>query len=162
VKLLSTCAFFCVLAVTSFFAKPAGAPVSNASTKSDAQLSGKGPAEHFTGTVHVKPLFGAMAPSPMAGASVTFEPGARTAWHTHPMGQVLIVTAGAGWVQVGDNPVETVRPGDVVHIPPGVKHWHGATATTSMTHVAIVEQLDGKTVDWLGPVSDEQYQGRQP
>ncbi len=98
----------------------------------------------------------------MAGASVTFEAGARTAWHTTPSGQVLIVTAGAGWVQIGDNPVQLVRPGHVAHIPPAVKHWHGATATTSMTHVAVVEQLDGKTVDWTEQVSTGQYRGPKP
>jgi quercetin dioxygenase-like cupin family protein len=141
-KLLTAVTLFHLLTMTSVHANEAGAPLDSA-------------AEHFTGSVHVKPLFGPMAPSPIAGASVTFEPGARTAWHTHPMGQVLIVTAGAGWVQIGDDPVQLVRPGDVVHIPPGVKHWHGATATTSMTHVAIVEHLDGKTVDWMEQVSTE-------
>ena len=121
------------------------------------QPSGKGPAEWFTGAVRIDPLFQAGAPARGAGASVTFEPGARTAWHTHPLGQTLIITAGCGWVRREGGPVEEVHPGDVVRFPPGEKHWHGATATTGMTHVAIQEELDGKVVDWLEKVSDEQY-----
>ncbi len=120
--------------------------------------SGKGPAEWFTGTVRIDPLFQAKAPARVTGASVTFEPGARTAWHTHPLGQHLIVTAGCGWVQREGGAIEEVRPGDVVWFPPGEKHWHGATRTTAMTHIAIQEQLDGKTVDWMEKVSDQQYQ----
>jgi len=125
--------------------------------RSGSQPSGKGPAEYFTGTVRVDPLFAPPDPARVVGASVTFEPGARTAWHTHPLGQILIVTAGCGWVQREGAPAEAIRPGDVVWIPPGEKHWHGATATTSMTHIAIQEKLDGKTVDWMEKVSDEQY-----
>jgi quercetin dioxygenase-like cupin family protein len=122
-----------------------------------SQPSTKGSAEWFTGQVRVDPLFKAQAPARTTGGSVTFEPGARTAWHTHPLGQTLIITAGCGWVQREGGPVEEVRPGDVVWFPPGEKHWHGATRSTSMTHIAIQEQLDGKAVDWLEHVSDEQY-----
>src|SRR2546422_11245655 len=122
--------------------------------------AGIGPAEWFTGTVRVDPLFQAPDPARVLGATVTFEPGARTAWHTHPLGQILIVTAGSGWVQQWGGEVEDIRPGDVVRIPPGQKHWHGATATTGMTHIAIQEQLDGKVVEWMEQVSDEQYRGR--
>ena len=122
-----------------------------------SQPSGKGPAEYFTGTVRVDPLFQANDPTRTLGASVTFEPGARTAWHTHPLGQTLIVTAGCGLVQRRGGPLEEIRPGDVVWIPPGEQHWHGATATTAMTHIAIQEQLDGKVVEWMEKVSDEQY-----
>jgi len=119
--------------------------------------SAKGPADWFTGAVRIDPLLDAPEPARVAGASVTFEPGARTAWHTHPLGQTLIVTAGCGWVQKWGGPVEEIHPGDVVWIPPGEKHWHGATATTAMTHIAIQEKLDGKPVDWMEKVSDEQY-----
>src|SRR5689334_16425578 len=126
--------------------------------RAGSQPSGKGPADWFTGTVRIDPLFQAPAPARVGGASVTFEPGARTAWHTHPLGQTLIVTAGCGWAQCEGSPVEEIRPGDVVWFPPGEKHWHGATATTAMTHIAIQEQLDGKAVDWMEQVSDEQYQ----
>ena len=122
-----------------------------------SQPSGKGPADWFTGTVRIDPLFPVTAPGRAAGASVTFEPGARTAWHTHPLGQTLVVTAGCGLAQRWGGPVERIRPGDVVWFPPGEKHWHGATATTALTHVAVQEQLDGKLVDWLEHVSDEQY-----
>ncbi len=125
--------------------------------RSGSQPSGKGPTEWFTGTVRIDPLFQAKAPARAASASVTFEPGARTAWHTHPLGQHLIVTAGCGWVQREGGPVEEIRPGDVVWFPPGEKHWHGATPATAMTHIAIQEQLDGKAVDWMEKVSDEQY-----
>src|SRR5438876_12184586 len=127
-------------------------------TRSGSQPSGKGPSEYFTGVVRVDPLFKAPDPARVSGASVTFEPGARTAWHIHPLGQTLIVIAGCGLVQSLGGPIEKIRPGDVVWCPPREKHWHGATATTAMTHIAIVEQLDGKTVDWLERVSDEQYQ----
>ena len=126
-------------------------------TRSGSQPSGKGPSDYFTGVVRVDPLFQAPDPARVSGASVTFEPGARTAWHTHPLGQTLIVTAGCGRVQREDGPIEEIHPGDVIWFPPGEKHWHGASPTTSMTHIAIQEQLDGKAVDWLEKVSDEQY-----
>ena len=125
--------------------------------RSGSQPSNKGPAEYFTGTVRIDPLFQAKAPARALGACVTFEPGARTAWHTHPLGQTLIVTAGCGRVQRWDGPIEEIRPGDVVCIQPGEKHWHGATPTTAMTHIAIQEELDGKAVDWMEKVSDDQY-----
>jgi len=128
-------------------------------TRSGSRPSGKGPAEYFTGNVRVDPLMQAPDPARVAGASVTFEPGARTAWHTHPLGQTLIVTSGRGWVQVWGGRVEEIHPGDVVWFPPGEKHWHGATPTTAMTHIAIQERLDGKAVDWMEKVSDEQYRG---
>jgi quercetin dioxygenase-like cupin family protein len=121
-----------------------------------SQPSEDGPTEYFTGTVSIVRLFEAKAPA--RGASVTFEPGARTAWHTHPLGQHLIVTAGSGRAQRWGGPIEEIRPGDVVWFPPGEKHWHGATPTTAMTHIAIQEQRDGKAVDWMEQVSDEQYQ----
>jgi quercetin dioxygenase-like cupin family protein len=125
--------------------------------RAGSQPSGKGPAEYFSGTVRVDPLFPVVAPSRIAGNAVTFEPGARTAWHTHPLGQTLIVTAGAGRVQREGGPIEDVRPGDVIRFEPGEKHWHGAGATTTMTHIAIQESLDGKAVDWMEKVTDEQY-----
>jgi quercetin dioxygenase-like cupin family protein len=127
--------------------------------RSGSQPSGKGPGDYFTGTVRIDPIFQANAPARTHGASVTFEPGARTAWHTHPLGQTLIVTAGCGRVQRWGGPIEQIRPGDVVWIPPGEKHWHGATPTTALTHIAIHEQLEGgKVVEWMEQVSDEQYQ----
>lgn len=125
--------------------------------RSGSQPSTKGAAEYFTGTVRVDPLVQAISPLRAAGASVTFEPGARTAWHTHPLGQTLFVTAGCGLTQRWSGAVELVRPGDVVLILPGEKHWHGATPTTAMTHIAIQELLEGKTADWMENVSDEQY-----
>ena len=125
--------------------------------RAGSRPSGKGPADYFTGTVRIDPLFQAADPARVAGASVTFEPGARTAWHTHPLGQTLIVTAGCGWAQHEGGAVEEIRPGDVVWFPPGEKHWHGATATTGMTHIAVQEALNGKTVEWLEQVSEEQY-----
>jgi len=125
--------------------------------KVGAQPSNKGPTDWFTGTVRIDPLFQAAAPARVSGASVTFEPGARTAWHTHPLGQTLIVTAGCGHVQREGGPIEEICPGDVVWFPPGEKHWHGASPTTAMTHVAIQENLDGNVVDWMEKVSDEQY-----
>jgi quercetin dioxygenase-like cupin family protein len=125
--------------------------------RSGSQPSRKGPADYFTGAVRIDPLFSPPAPARALGSSVTFEPSARTAWHTHPLGQTLIVTAGCGRVQRWGSPIEEIRPGDVVWIPPGEKHWHGANPTTAMTHVAIQEQLDGKAVDWMEQVSDEQY-----
>jgi quercetin dioxygenase-like cupin family protein len=123
-----------------------------------SQPSRKGPAEYFSGTVRVDPLFTAPDPARVAGASVTFEPGARTAWHTHPLGQTLVVTAGAGWVQSEGGPIQEIRPGDVVWFSPGEKHWHGATTTTSMTHIAIQEALTGKVVDWMEKVDEAHYQ----
>ena len=128
--------------------------------RSGSQPSGKGPAEYFTGAVRIDPLFEAPAPARAVGASVTFEPGARTAWHSHPLGQTLIVTAGYGRVQRWGGPIEEIRPGDVVWFPPGEKSWHGATPTTAMTHIAIQEQQGGKAVDWMEQVSDEQYQAK--
>jgi quercetin dioxygenase-like cupin family protein len=128
--------------------------------RSGSQPSSKAPVEWFTGTVRIDPLFQAPAPARVAGASVTFEPGARAAWHTHPLGQTLIVTAGAGRVQRWGGPVEEIRPGDVIWIPPGEKHWHGAAPTTAMTHIAVHEFLDGNAVEWMEKVTDEQYQSR--
>jgi quercetin dioxygenase-like cupin family protein len=119
--------------------------------------SANGPAAYFTRTVRTAPLFDSPEPARARGASVTFEPGARSAWHTHPLGQTLIVTAGCGWTQCWGGPIEEIRPGDVITCPPGVKHWHGATPTTAMSHIAIQEALDGKVVDWLEKVTDEQY-----
>lgn len=127
-------------------------------TRNGSQPSTEGQAEYFTGSVRINPLFEAHDPSRASGASVTFEPGARTAWHTHPLGQTLIVTAGSGWVQQWGGPIQEIRPGDVVWIPPGQKHWHGATPTTAITHITIQEQLDGTVVNWMEQVSDEQYQ----
>ena len=123
-----------------------------------SQPSTQGPAEYFTGNVRIDPLFEAPDPARARAASVTFDPGARTAWHTHPLGQNLIVTSGCGWVQSEGAPKEEIRPGDVVWCPRNEKHWHGATSTTAVTHIAIQEQLDGKVVEWLEKVSDEQYQ----
>lgn len=128
-------------------------------TRSGSQPSSKGPEDWFSGMVRIDPLFSAPDPARVAGASVTFEPGARTAWHTHPLGQTLIVTFGLGWIQREGGPVEEIRPGDVVWFAPGEKHWHGATATNAMTHIAILERLDGKVVDWLEKVTDAQYGG---
>ena len=127
-------------------------------TRNGSRPSGKGPDEYFTGAVRVDLLFQAEEPARASGASVTFEPGARTAWHTHPLGQTLIVTSGCGWAQREGGPIEEIRPGDVVRFAPEEKHWHGATATTAMTHIAIQESLNGKVVEWMEKVSDEQYQ----
>ena len=161
-----------MLAATGGFAAlatagPAAAEVPTPTTKrrdgtmeikrSGSQPSGKGPADYFTGAVRIDPLFQAPDPARVRGASVTFEPGARTAWHTHPLGQTLIVTSGRGWAQAWGGPVEEIHPGDVVWFRPGEKHWHGATPTTAMTHIAIQEALDGKVVDWMEQVSDQQY-----
>jgi quercetin dioxygenase-like cupin family protein len=125
--------------------------------RSGSRPSAKGPAEYFTGTVRVDPLNEAPEPARVACALVTFEPGARTAWHTHPLGQTLIVTAGLGWVQRQGGPIEEIRPGDVVWFEPGEKHWHGATATTAMSHIAIQEALNGSPVQWMEQVTDDQY-----
>ena len=154
-------AALCSLAVTS----PAADLPKNTKSKEKhmeikrvgSQASAKGPSDWFTGTVRIDPLFTAPDPALVSGASVTFEPGARTAWHMHPLGQALIVTAGCGWVQREDGPVEEIHPGDVVWIPPHEKHWHGATPSTALTHIAIQERKDGKMVDWMEHVSDEQY-----
>ncbi|HXF96904.1 MAG TPA: cupin domain-containing protein [Gemmatimonadales bacterium] len=126
-------------------------------TRAAARPSRVAPGQNFTGTVRIQPLFDTTATTRAYGASVSFEPGARTAWHTHPRGQVLIVTGGVGRVQRWGGPVAEIRPGDVVWIPPGVKHWHGASPTAAMTHVAIVETLDGRSVEWMEKVSDAQY-----
>jgi quercetin dioxygenase-like cupin family protein len=128
-------------------------------TRNGSQASSKGSAEWFTGTVRIDFRFEAADPGRISGASVTFEPGARTAWHTHPLGQTLIVTAGCGLAQRWGGPTEEIRPGDVIWFPPGEKHWHGAAPTTAMTHIGIAEKLDGKSVNWMEKVSDEQYQG---
>jgi quercetin dioxygenase-like cupin family protein len=125
--------------------------------RAGSQPSGKGPADWFTGVVRIDPLFQGLDPARAAGNSVTFEPGARTAWHTHPLGQILIVTAGLGWAQRDGGPIDEIRPGDVVWFSPNEKHWHGATPNTAMTHIAIQEKLDGKVVDWMEHVNDEQY-----
>jgi quercetin dioxygenase-like cupin family protein len=125
--------------------------------RNGSRQSGKGPEAWFTGTVRVDPLFQVGDPARLSGGQVTFEPGARTMWHTHPLGQTLIVTSGLGWVQCEGGPIEEIRPGDVVWFPSDEKHWHGATATTAMTHIAITESLKGKNVDWMEKVSDEQY-----
>jgi quercetin dioxygenase-like cupin family protein len=125
--------------------------------RAGSQPSGKGPEQNFTGTVRVDPMFPARPPSRVSGGHVTFEPGARSNWHTHPLGQTLIITSGFGWVQREGGPVEEVRSGDIVWFPPGLKHWHGATPTNAMTHIAIQEELDGKAVDWLERVRDDQY-----
>jgi len=126
---------------------------------SGSQPSRPGPADYFTGTVRVDPLFDAPEPARVVGAHVTFEPGARTAWHTHPLGQTLLVTSGAGRAQRWGGSIEELRPGDIVWFAPGEKHWHGASATAAMTHIAIQEKLDGKTVEWLEHVTDDQYRG---
>ena len=127
--------------------------------RSGSQPSGKGDAEHFSGSVRIDPLIQAPDPARVVAAAVTFEPGARTAWHSHPLGQTLIVTAGAGRVQRSGNSIVEIHPGDVIWAPPGEKHWHGAAPTTAVTHIAIQEALDGKAADWMEKVSDEQYNG---
>jgi quercetin dioxygenase-like cupin family protein len=126
-------------------------------SRNDSLKSKKASGEYFTGSVQVQELFPAYHPSRTSGGKVTFEPGARSAWHTHPLGQILIVTDGTGWVQQWGGSIEEIRKGDVIWIPPGVKHWHGATPTTAMTHIAIQEQLNGKAVEWMEKVTDEQY-----
>jgi quercetin dioxygenase-like cupin family protein len=125
--------------------------------RNGSQSSNKGPSDWFTGTVRIDSSFKGTDAAHVSGAFVTFEPGARTAWHTHPLGQTLIVTFGLGWVQTEGGPIEEIRPGDIVWFPPGEKHWHGAAPTTAMTHIAIQEALDGKVVSWMEKVSDEQY-----
>ena len=123
----------------------------------DSQPTSKGPAEWFTGSVRIQPMFESPEPARARGASVTFEPGARTAWHTHPLGQTLIVTSGLGWTQREGGPIEEIRSGDVVWFAPNEKHWHGATPTNAMTHIAVQEALDGKVVDWMEHVTDKEY-----
>jgi quercetin dioxygenase-like cupin family protein len=125
--------------------------------RNGSRPSGRGPADWFTGSVRIDPLFAAPDPARSVGALVTFEPGARTAWHTHPLGQTIIVTSGCGWAQCEGGQVEEIRPGDVVWFPPGEKHWHGAAPSTAMSHIAVQEHVDGKTVDWLEPVGDDEY-----
>lgn len=150
-RLAAILSFCCLLATAQ--AQPQGITV----TRKGSQPSRQGPAEHFTGAVRVDPLFSAIEPSRVSAGLVTFEPGARAAWHTHPLGQVLIVTAGKGWVGHWDGPVQEIREGDVVRIPPGQKHWHGATPETRLTHIALQEHLNGKVVDWMEKVTEEQY-----
>lgn len=130
--------------------------------RNGSKPSARGPEDWFTGTVRLDSPFQADEPARVGGATVTFEPGARTAWHTHPLGQTLIVTAGLGWAQREGGPVEEIRPGDVVWFAPGERHWHGATPTTAMTHVAIAERLDGRSVDWMEKVADGSYRAPQP
>lgn len=142
---------------TAAFAQPSSAVQEMVVTRAGSQASSKGPVQNFSGSVRVDPLFGVHAPSTTSGGAVTFEPGARSAWHTHPAGQVLIVTAGVGRVQQWGGPVQEIRPGDVIWTPPGVKHWHGAAPTTAVTHIAIQDAVGGKNVEWLEKVSDEQY-----
>jgi 4-carboxymuconolactone decarboxylase len=152
-------AFACALA----FAADAQQPAAKVEVqRSGSQPARQGAAENFTGSVRVETPFRARDPGRVGGGVVTFEPGARTAWHTHPLGQTLIVTAGCGLVQGEGGPIEEIRPGDVVWIPPNVRHWHGASATSAMTHIAIAEALDGTSVDWMEHVSDAQYGARAP
>jgi quercetin dioxygenase-like cupin family protein len=161
-RILATTGSLTVLSAAAF-PMPATAAEGGSNTmeikRNGSHWSAKGSADYFTGAVRIDPLFEAPEPARVRGASVTFEPGARTAWHTHPLGQTLIVTAGLGRVQRWGGPIEEIRPGDVVWFPPGEKHWHGASPTTAMTHIAIQEAQDGKVVDWLEKVSDEQYRG---
>ena len=152
-KTLVASATFLLLAVSSALAQSEQAVTV---LRVGAQPSTRGPAENFTGSVRVDSRFSASAPARVGGGTVTFEPGARTAWHSHPLGQTLFVTAGVGLVQHWGGPVQEIRPGDVVRIPPGVKHWHGATSSAGMTHIAIAEALDGKSVEWMEQVSEEQ------
>jgi quercetin dioxygenase-like cupin family protein len=150
------CALFAAPAFAQAQSQAADAPDMTIA-RAGSQATIKGPAQYFTGSVRVDPLFPQRAPTATSGAQVTFEPGARSAWHTHPAGQVLIVTAGVGRVQRWGGPVQEIRPGDVVWTPPGVKHWHGASPTTAMSHIAIQDAVNGKNVEWLEQVSDEQY-----
>jgi quercetin dioxygenase-like cupin family protein len=153
----SICAALVVLCLASAVqAQPTGRTAMEIQRNGE-KPSVKGPAHYFTGTVRIDTPFQAKAPARAGGASVTFEAGARSNWHTHPLGQTLIVTTGLGWTQCEGGPIVEIRPGDVIWCPPGHKHWHGATATTAMTHIAIAESLDGRAVDWLEPVTDAQY-----
>jgi quercetin dioxygenase-like cupin family protein len=159
----TTVTSLCLLASAIARAEQAKAPSGEVAravevTRNGSQPSAKAPADRFSGTVRIDPLFRPEEPSHLAGNSVTFEPSSRTAWHTHPRGQVLIVTAGSGWIQQWGGRAQEIKPGDVVRVPPGQKHWHGAAATTAMTHISLQEQVDGRTADWMEKVSDEQYQ----
>lgn len=156
-KALATTALSLTLAAAGAIAQ---VPPELKVARAGSQPSSKGPADYFTGAVRVDPLFQPQEPARTSGAYVTFEPGARSAWHTHPFGQTLVVTAGFGLVQRWGGPVGEIRTGDVVSIPPGLKHWHGAAPDSAMTHIAIQEHQGGKTVEWLGKVSDEQYRGK--
>jgi quercetin dioxygenase-like cupin family protein len=161
-QVIAASAGFAAFAATSAKADDSNVQIRSTAMDIDIKRNGsrpstKGSADWFTGSVRVDPLFQAPDPARVSGGQVTFEPGARTAWHTHPLGQTLIITAGLGWVQREGGPVEEVRPGDVVWFPPGLKHWHGATPTSAMAHIAIQEAIDGKAVDWMEKVSDEQY-----
>lgn len=157
--LITTASFSALVALAQAQTIPKQGTAAMRITRSNTQPSRSGPPEYFTGSVRIDAPFSTTAPARAGGATVTFEPGARTAWHTHPLGQTLIIIAGCGWVQVEGSSREEVRIGDIVWFPPGVKHWHGATATIGMSHIAISETLDGKTVDWLEKVSDQQYGG---
>jgi 4-carboxymuconolactone decarboxylase len=158
-KLFSTCAALVALAAMPAvgIAQTGNKQITITPTNSQKVITGA--PDRFSGSVRVQSLFDAMEPARSSGGLVTFQPGARSAWHTHPLGQILIVTDGIGWVQQWGGPVQVIRTGDVVWIPAGVKHWHGATPTTTMTHIAIQEALNGKVVDWMEKVSDEQYSG---
>jgi len=156
-KLFSTCAALLSLAITSVVGIAQSGSTQISITTTSLQKVIAGAPDRFTGMVRVQSLFDAKEPARSSGGQVTFQPGARSAWHTHPLGQILIVTDGVGWVQQWGSPVQVIRKGDVVWIPAGVKHWHGATPTTTMTHIAFQEQLDGRAVDWLEKVTDEQY-----
>jgi len=156
-KLFSTCTALLSLATMPVVGIPQSGSPQISITPTSSQKVTAGAADRFTGTVRVQSLFDAKEPSRSSGGQVTFQPGARSAWHTHPLGQILIVTDGVGWVQQWGGPVQVIRNGDIVWIPAGVKHWHGATPTTTMTHIAFQEQLDGRAVDWLEKVTDEQY-----
>lgn len=159
-KLLTMATSLCILCATSAHAQGTTGAESKplmSITRNGTQPSVQGPAQYFTGAARVDPLFSAREPSRTTGAYVTFEPGARSAWHSHPLGQTLIVTAGTGWVQQEGGEKQAIRPGDVIWTPAGVKHWHGATSTTAVTHIAIQEALDGKNVEWMEKVSDQQY-----
>jgi quercetin dioxygenase-like cupin family protein len=156
-RMLATTAGVSALAATAPAAMTAQRRTTMDIMRSGSQPSQKGPAEYFTGAVRIDSRFQGRAPARVGGGIVTFEPGARTAWHTHPLGQTLIVISGCGWVQVEGSPREEVRPGDIVWFAPGEKHWHGAAATIAMSHIAIAEALDGKSVDWMEKVTDAQY-----
>ena len=157
VTLISLSLFAAVASKAETNAAKAPTSASIKISRSDSLQAKKASAEYFTGSVQVQELFPAYDPSRASGGKVTFEPGARSAWHTHPLGQILIVTDGTGWVQQWGGPIEEIRKGDVARIPAGVKHWHGATPSTAMTHIAVQEQLNGKAVEWMEKVTDEQY-----
>ncbi len=160
-KTLITMALSLVLVAATASAQSGQAvTVTRVGTQPSIEVSTSGYADYFTGSVRIDALFNRSDPARVSGGTVTFEPGARTAWHTHPLGQTLIVTAGLGWVQQWGGAVQEIRPGDIVWIPPGVKHWHGATATTGMTHIAIAEALNGNGAEWMEKVTEEQYLGK--